>query len=188
MPTVEVSNIGCWRWTGTASVTTNSTAGYTTVESATATFDRYRLPGSMPEDLVGVDAFKSTNSGTANFTINGLIGINCTITGTGTGPLQGDGGFFADAGFIASFRLPDPRLNRTAVGSGGTDIPYSTTTTCPGNPPETNSGRQTDRWFLLPEEGAVFSADGLNLVGQKQTTDSDGTKTSFWIFRALREE
>ena len=175
---------------GTASVTTQTAFGYTTVESATATFERFRFPGSNPEDSVGFDAFKSTNTGTATFTIDGPIsGTSCTIHGTATGSLQGDGGFLADAGFIATFLQPGQVTNRTAIGSGSTHIDAATsTTTCPGQNPETNTVPRDVHWLLLPGVGARFTNDGLNFIGQEITTDSDGTKTSNWNFQAVREE
>ncbi|MEO8431223.1 MAG: hypothetical protein ABI592_06900 [Acidobacteriota bacterium] len=191
MPTLEVSNIGCFRWTGTASVTTAAAGGgFSTIESATATFDRFRFPGTGPEDSVGFDAFKSTNTGTATYQVSGSIpGTSCTISGSATGALQGDGELLADAGFIATFLQPGSALNRKAIGSGTTLIPnVHTTITCPGSNPEVTIGDKDVRWFLLPDEGAVISQDGQIMVGNKNWTDSDGDKQSSWIFRSQREE
>ncbi|MEO8189467.1 MAG: hypothetical protein ABI682_03920 [Acidobacteriota bacterium] len=188
-PTIEVSNIGCFRWSGNASVTTATTSGFTTVESATATFDRYRFPGTVPEDYVGLDTFKSTNSGTATYSVDGpLAGTSCTISGTASGALQGDGELIADAGFVLTF-LVDPPLKGTAIGSGATNIPAVTSTiTCPNQAPERTTGPKDVHWLLFPQAGATVSDDGLVISGQSDTTDSDGAKHSVWVFRAFPEE
>ena len=190
VPTVDVSNIGCWSWTGTASVTTNSTSGPTTVESATATFNRFRLPGTGADSYVGFDMFKSTISGTASYSTSGpLTGTSCSISGMGSGPLQGDGGFIADAGFVATFLMPGQVTNRTAIGSGKTNIAAVTTTiSCSGAPPETSTGAQDARWLLFPQNGAAFGADGETIHGEQDSIESDGAKHAVWDLRAVREE
>jgi len=190
VPEIQISNIGCWSWTGTASVTTRSVSGPTMVESATATFTRYRLPDTGPDSYVGFDMFKSTNTGTATYSISGpLTGTSCTISGTGSGSLQGDGGFIADAGFVATFLMPGQVTNRTAIGSGRTNIAVTKTITCPPTPPETSTGPEDVHWFSLPEQGgASFGADGRVLSGQQDWTDSDGAKHAVWVLRSQREE
>jgi hypothetical protein len=189
VPAVQVSNIGCWKWEGTASVTTDQVAGPVTVESvAGAVFDRFRFPGTKPEDVVGFDAFKSTNSGTASYSVDGpLLGTPCTIHGTANGSLQGDGELLADGGFILTFLHPDPRLNRIVIGSGSTNIPTVTETlTCSGNK-ETTTGPKDVHWLAWPEEGVPVSADGLRMTGRWERTDADGHKVSVWDFTAKRE-
>jgi hypothetical protein len=48
------SNVGCWQWFGSASVTTETAFGYTTVESMTGPFVRFRALSDDPNDkLVG---------------------------------------------------------------------------------------------------------------------------------------
>ncbi len=190
VPTVEISNVGCWQWTGNASVTTDNVAGFTTVESARATFNRFRFPETVPEDYVGFDAFKSDNTGTATFSADGpLIGTSCTLSESGTGPLQGDGALLADAGFIVSFYFPGQVTNRTAIGSGTTNIPdVRSTITCPPNPPERSIVSKDVRWLKFPDPGASVSPDGLLISGHMEWTDSDGDHQSVWLLRAVREE
>ena len=189
VPAVQVSNVGCWKWEGTASLTTDNVDGPVTVESAAGVvFQRFRFPGSNPEDTVGYDAFQSANLGIARYSVDGpLLGTSCTIHGTADGLLQGDGEFISDGGFILDFLHPDPRLNRTAIGSGRTNIPVVTETiTCSGNT-ETNTGPKDVRWLSWPEEGASVSADGLHLTGRWERIDDDGHKVSVWDLTAKRE-
>jgi len=188
VPEVQVSNIGCWSWTGTSTVTTISPDGPTIVETATATFQRYRLPDTTPDSYVGFDMMKSTNTGTAGYSISGTFtGSGCAVSGSGSGPLQGDGGFLADAGFVATFLMPGTVINRTAIGSGRTGIPVTTTISCPGSPPETSTGPGLSHWLDFPGDGALFGNDGLTLTGTRDWTDSTGVKHGTWQFQAVRE-
>lgn len=55
---LATSNVGCWRWFGTASLTTQSVSGATTVESMTGQFIRFRTLSADPADmLIGLDVF-----------------------------------------------------------------------------------------------------------------------------------
>jgi hypothetical protein len=181
---VTTSNVGCWRWVGTASVTTNTSYGAVTVESASVVYDRYFLPGTKAEDLQGVDLFKSTNSGTATFNISGRDTISgCTYSGSGTSALQGDGRLLADSGILVSFLLPDPTINRVMLGEGTTVIP-AVTITC-GK--EVSTSDQSVRWLSVPKAGAALSDDGQTIAGRWARTESGDTKTSVWNFTAVRE-
>jgi hypothetical protein len=184
---VTTSNVGCWRWEGTASLTTNYFSGQVEVASATATtFDRFRFPWTNPEDVIGFDAFKSANAGTASISISGFV-AGCAVSGTASGPLQGDGQLLADGGFVLNFLHPDPRLNRIAIGGGSTNIP-AVTETLHCNPPETITIPRDVNWLSWPEEGVPVSADGQTISGRWERTDSEGAKTSVWNFRSVREQ
>jgi hypothetical protein len=186
---VSTSNVGCWRWQGTASQTTNEVSGPLRVESvAAAVFDVWRFPGQARDDLVGLDSFKSSNTGTASYSISGPLGTTCTITGNASSALQGDGNLLADGGIIVNYLLDDVRLNRMVIGSGSTNIAAVTETLVCSGSTTTNTGPRDVRWLAWPEEGVPVSADGQSIVGSWDRTDSEGTKNSVWNFKAMREE
>ena len=187
---VSTSNIGCWRWEGSASLTTNSSDGPVTVESvAAAVFDVFRAPSQGRNDLVGLDTFKSSNSGTASYRISGTRSDGCTISGAADSPLQGDGQLLADGGIIVTYLLPDQPINRTADGRGSTNIPEVTAIiACPGKPPEASTRYQDVHWLSWPGSIVPVSADGQTISGRWDRTDSDGFKSSVWNFKAMREQ
>jgi hypothetical protein len=189
---VSTSNVGCWRWEGTASQTTIRVEGPTTVEDvAGAVFNVFRLPGQGRNDLVGFDMFKSSNAGRASYSINGpLNGTGCTISGMANAQLQGDGALIADGSLIVNYLLaPGLVLNRMVIGDGRTNFPAVTVTiTCPDKPPETSTSYKDVYWLSSPTDGVPVSEDGQSIVGRWDRTDAEGVKSSVWNFKAVREQ
>ncbi len=186
---LSTSNVGCWQWKGTASLTTQSVAGFTTVESFDGSFDRQRILSPDPADmLVGLDVFVANTQGKVSYSINGPVaGTNCTITGSGTGNVRA----ISDGNMIVSYlglgAVPLP-LDRMMIGSGVTTVPaIAVTTRCGAAAPSTSVLDKDVAWLSLPTDGVAISADGLTISGTWTRTDDQGTKTSVWNFKAVRE-
>ena len=116
------SNVGCWQWFGTASLTTETAFGYTTVESMIGPLIRDRSLSTDPNDaLVGLDLFVADSSSRITYSVSGPItGTNCTISGMGTANPKaiGEGSMFLT--YLTLDGPPTP-LERMAVGSGADD-------------------------------------------------------------------
>ena len=189
---VTTSNVGCWQWRGTASLTTNTVFGYVTVESATLTFDTAR--SSLLPDAgisLGYALFAPLRASTATYSIDGPVGSpGCSINGTANAAIVGrlNGSLFeADGGLIVNFGLPEP-LYRVALGSGLTNIQALTATIrCPGSS-ETTTVPKDVHWLSLPDAGAKLSSDGQSITGRWDRVDSEGRKSSLWNFQAVREQ
>jgi hypothetical protein len=190
---VATTNVGCWRWQGTASLTTTTVDGPVTVESATVTFDQARseLAGLPDAGMsLGYVVLGTFTSSTAHFDISGRYTTSgCTVAGSATVDMQpqGSGGFVdTDGDIILTFGLPEP-LHRAAVGSGTTTIPgVRETLDCPGGT-EVLSIDQDVHWLSLPEASPRISPDGQHIGGIWSRTDADGDKVSTWDLHALRE-
>lgn len=189
---VSTSNVGCWQWKGTASLTTNTVFGYVTVESAAVTFDTAR--SSLFPDAgisLGYALFAPLRASTATYSIDGPIDSSgCNISGTANATIVGrlNGSFFeADGSLIANFGLPEP-LYRVALGSGSTNVAAVTLTIkCPSSA-ETTTGPKDVHWLSLPAEGAKLSSDGQSITGRWDRVDAEGAKSSVWNFHAVREQ
>ena len=183
LPTVDVSNVGCWRWQGTASLTTQGVDGEVTVASATATFAPDTVMGTLPDAGLSLGyQVERVMTGLATFDISGSTGIpNCTIKGMASTVDGLDG-----VSWIGTYGLPDP-LHRVVIASGSTTIPnVQETVTCNGSP-EVVSVFQDLHWLSMPEEGAPIGDDGATIEGAWIRVDDDGMKMSDWSFRAMRE-
>lgn len=179
---VETSNAGCWRWEGTASLTTNHVQGPVAVGSATVTFEPFRFQGQGT--FPGFEAFKPTKLD-ASYTVNGpLLGTACTESGSDHVLLQDDD----PSGFILLFNQPDPTASRLIFGGGSsTIVNFISTLTCSGQPPSTSKADKAFSWLSFPDD-VQLSEDGRTISGRWDRTDSNGTKTSRWDFKALREQ
>lgn len=184
------SNVGRWQWFGTASLTTETAFGYTTVESMVGPFIRFRQLSTDPNDvLVGLDAFIADSTSQITYSISGPItGTNCTISGQGTANQQtmGEGSMFLT--YLTLDGPPTP-LERMAVGSGQTTVfGLRKTISCSGQPPEVAVVDQQTQWLAWPSDGVAVSADGQTLSGTWIQIDPDGTKkTSVWNFTSVHQ-
>lgn len=183
---VSTSNVGCWRFQGTATTTTQAVGGLVTVASASVVFDRFqdKPPLNLPDGGIslGFDLFTAAAGGSVSFSISGFDAPSgCTFTGNATATMPGDN----DGSLIANFGLPEP-LYRIVIGEGGRSIPVSVTAACGGSV-ETFVVDETARWLSFPDPGATISSDGQTIGGTWTRVDSDGTKTTVWDFRSVRE-
>ncbi len=182
LPTVDVSNAGCWRWEGTASLTTEGVGGDITVASATATFAPDTAMGTLPDAGLSLGyQLQRAMTGTATFDISGTVSPGCTVTGTASTVTGLD-----QVTWIAGYALPDP-LHRIVIASGSTTIPdVQETIVCNGSSEMVSVGQDLT-WLSMPEEGAPLGDDGATLEGTWVRVDDEGMKTSRWSFRAMRE-
>lgn len=187
---LATSNVGCWRWFGTSSLTTQWVTGETTVESMTGQFFRYRElldPALRSVGLIGLDAFIADQPSQIAFSISGRLDASgCTISGSGTALQQaiGEGSLFIN--YLTLDGPPSP-LDRMVVGSGTTTVPAVTETIACAGGVEKVTLDIAANWLSLPPEGVRISADGQTISGSWVRTDSGGTKTSAWIFTSVRD-
>jgi hypothetical protein len=195
---VATTNVGCWHWEGTASLTTHSIDGPVTVESATMTFDQRRstVPDLPDAGLsLGYIVFGTFASGSASYSISGFnIPLGCTITGSANAVMQPypDGPVIhTDGDLIVNFGLPDP-LHRAVIGTGRTLITGVAETYVCGGGTEVITGDRTVDWLSLPQPPSqmapTVSADGQSFTGRWQRTDSQGDKVSVWDLHAVQEQ
>jgi len=183
---VSTSNVGCWRFQGTATTTTLTPGGLTTVASASVVFDRFqnKPPLNLPDGGIslGFDLFAASAGGSVSFRISGVDATSgCSFTGNATATMTGDN----DGSLIANFGLPVP-LYRIVIGEGGRTIPVSVTAACPGSV-ETFVVDESASWLSFPDPGATISSDGQAIGGTWTRVDSEGSKTTVWDFRSVRE-
>gem|GEM_PF-1582829 len=192
---VATTNVGCWNWQGTASLTTQTVDGPVTVQSATATFDQVRsVAAGLPDAGVslGYVTMGTFTNSSASFSVSGTSATSgCTITGSATAVMQtqANGPFTTtDGNIIVDFGLPDP-LHRAVTGSGSTFIPgVAETLACPGQT-EVTTVDQSVQWLSLPTAvPPTISADGQSFTGRWERTDGEGDKVSVWDFHAMQEQ
>jgi hypothetical protein len=198
LPTLDVSNVGCWRWEGTSSLTTHTVDGPVTIESATVIYDEdpTALPGLTDGGLsLGYDIFTTSAGSSASYSISGTdVAIGCTITGSASeamliepnGPVT-----HHDGDLILNFGLPDP-LHRAVLGTGRTIIAGVVETLACRDSTEVVTGDKTVTWLSLPQppsQAAVtVSDDGQSITGTWTRTDDEGEKVSVWNLHAVREQ
>lgn len=186
---LATSNVGCWRWFGKASLTTERVSGPTTVESMEGEFFRYRDLSTDPADrLVGLDVFIADQRSTITFSIDGPIGTEgCIVRGLGTGfqREKGEGTIFVN--YMTLDGAPTP-LDRMVIGSGVTTIAAMIEIiSCPGQEPQRLTLDEPTTWLSLPPDGVPVSADGQTISGTWVRTEGDEKKTSVWNFTLVRD-
>jgi hypothetical protein len=190
---VATTNVGCWQWQGTASLTTHTVEGPVTVQSATVTFDQVRSAAMGLPDAgmsLGYDVLGTFTGSTASFSVSGLDPVlGCTVTGSATAAMQPrpSGGIVeTDGNLIVNFGLPDP-LHRAVIGTGRTTIlGVAETFTCSGGTTVVTVDKNVE-WLSLPDPSPTVSADGQRMSGTWTRTDAEGDKVSTWDLHALRE-
>ncbi|MGH8316230.1 MAG: hypothetical protein ACRETU_13890, partial [Steroidobacterales bacterium] len=165
---VETTNVGCWHWQGTASVTTQFVDGPVMVESATV--DYYQAPTAYSPDAGLSLGYLTMGSGTgtAHYSISGFnTALGCTITGVANAaiiPRQNGPVVDYDSTIIINFGLPDP-LHRAVIGDGRSQMTgVSETYECNGQTDVVVTDKDV-HWLVLPQPPDLFaptvSDDGL---------------------------
>ena len=181
VPTVDVSNVGCWRWEGTASVTTQSAGGPTEVASATASFERLAGPGGGQELFLTV-----AGVGSASYSINGPFLQVCTVSSQpASAPIGANDGSFTARITQNGFPIDKDRV--VLQGLAATTISVTKTVTCPQGPPTTSTADVSSAWLSMPE-GAPISDDGQTITGRSELNGPSGTVLAVWNFHAVREQ
>jgi hypothetical protein len=197
VPTLAVSNVGCWRWEGTTSLTTNSIDGPVTIESAAVVYDLdpAGFPGLTDAGLsLGYALFSTSAGSNASYSISGTdTATGCSITGSASAPMliEPNGPVtHHDGGLILNFGLPDP-LHRVVIGTGNTIIAGVSETYACKDSSELIVGDKSVKWFSIPQPPSQMAVtvgdDGQSIIGNWTRSDDEGDKVSVWNLHAVRE-
>ncbi len=184
-PRISVSNVGCWRFKGTTSVTDKVTdiSGRTSnsTADATITFERWR-PAQMPDGAAGRETFQVESGAVIGSLVQTMA--PCTLTSNGAGPMP--------AGLASGTLLVDlgvdygpTTLSREVSGSGGSEAQTHTEYVCDMAPPTITDGISSWSWMEFPSEMEMkveVKADGT-IQGNYTSTymaPFSGTKTMIW--------
>jgi len=188
-PRLALSNVGCWRFEGTSSVTTHtesastSTTGDVTAD-ATVMFERAPPDPMAPSGntvLFWVKQGAMSGSGTA-------VDV-CTTTQSGAGPTTMlDGSLTVNLGLELS-SLTGPG-SRDVFMYGNTSVPSPTKRVCPGVPDINSTPNQGWSWLADPvnEQAVVLPSgkiQGNNI--EPLTGDPSGSTTVIWNLTPLRQ-
>ena len=191
-PNLAVSNIGCFQWSGSASLTTTTAAGLTTTVSATGVvLQRDDTANSINNDYQQ-DSFTSLAQGTANLTASGSVNAACSVN---EGPLQTPANLAAaDATLnIHLLGLPIESFTGEVLGGGGithlVNIPYSLV--CGGMTVDSTPKSGLESWMKFPGAPSykAVSPDGHSITGSfTEPPDGAGaTTTEHWDLHAVVE-
>jgi hypothetical protein len=186
--TLQVSNVGCLRWSGNSSFTISSPE---VIEESSATSVVYERVdhGSAYTSDPQID-FRPI-SGTAFYQLRPAPGAMCRIsTPRVSGAIE-----LTDS--LLLFPVPTPttpspgRLVDGNFEATATDIPTTRTVEC-GGPSMSGPWPAISGWLMFPDMGkAPVSADGRTLAGSKTETFTEAgitvSYTTQWNYRAERE-
>ncbi|GAB4427402.1 MAG: hypothetical protein Kow0031_07430 [Anaerolineae bacterium] len=181
-PEVFATNIGCWRWEGSATVTTreNIVDNVTdTVEAKNLVYENARKPGQFGNTY---EDYFPLKSGSVTWRRQGVLS-ECVIDG---GPKTvaaqpGDGDLD-----INTFITSGP-FRRVIAGTGSTDINTNYTITCPDSS-SFDVPWPTAGWFAVTAgQGFTVSPDGITISGVYTDTTYSGTITYEWNFRSVSQ-
>lgn len=184
-PRISASNVGCWRYKGTASVSedvTTSTGTYVGSADATVTFERWR-PAQTPDGAPGREMF-AVQSGavTARSTHTDLAG--CTLTRRAGGSLLlgvAGGSLDVELGLdVGTNNAP-----RRVGGTGGGPVLTHSELVCPNVPPVITDNDNGWDWleFPAPTEMAVDVKPDGTIQGsftRPYPAPFAGTRTMIW--------
>ncbi len=188
-PRLSASNVGCWRWQGTSSVTTHTTSvspatvGDVTAD-ATVTFERQPPNPLAP---AGNTVLFWVQDGSATGMSTSVYG--CTASESGAGPMaMTDGSLTVNLGLDqGAGGMP----SRDVFMSGSSLLSSDWSLVCPGI--DDQSGTRNDPWGWLENpvggDQVVVKANGTIQGSHTQplTGDVTGSKTVIWNFTPLRQ-
>lgn len=191
-PVISVSNVGCWRWKGSASVSINGTTPvFTSLRSSTdgsVTFERYRPPG-VPNGAPGSETFRVL-SGTVTGTLEGANPAGCQVTKRAAGNMTAD-----SATLEVNLGLDMTgagAVSRTVSGAGGANLLTHVTIACPNVDPINSTSQEDWSWFELPQANELaveVKPDGTiqgNFTRPLESPNT-GSETMTWSLTPLRE-
>lgn len=150
-PRVSVSNVGCWRYEGSASVVISGTTPvqptFRSQADGSALFERYR-PAQMPNGAPGQETFQVI-SGAITASLNQTDVATCTLfqqASDNISPGLDSGTLTVNLGVDIATGLP----SRNVSGSGTATAFTHITLTCPGQDPIETTGQNAWNWFDLP--------------------------------------
>jgi hypothetical protein len=190
-PLLSVSNVGCWRWQGTASVDEQVMAPGSSANikatAPTVTFERWR-PVELPDGAPGKELFQVVEG-----TVNGSSTTvqACTITASGGGAIPmgiASGSLDVWLGLDLGDGMPDRRV----AGVGGSSHPTHTVLSCPNADPIVVDADNAWSWMELPqpdEQMVEVKADGT-IQGTFTRTfmaPFSGTRKMTWMLSPMRQ-
>jgi hypothetical protein len=179
VPRINVSNVGCAKWTGTSSITVTG-GGATSQSTATFTMERQPRPPEAPEGGTGFETFTVTSG-----TVSGSSSAPCaTQSAQGAiAALDGTLQINLDNLDFGSFGAPPDRF--VVMGVGATHL-STTSVVCPDD--FTTVGDQVWDWLNIPVPGLYsVSADGRTIEGTATETTPVTTRVSTWKLTAVKE-
>lgn len=185
VPTVTVSNVGCAKWTGTASVETlyeGFPRGSSIASVANLTMERLRYP-ELPDGAPGQESFTNT-SGVVSGSSSGL----CITSSTQGSVSARDADLLIGLDNVVGGLSSGAPAREILQGIGSSGLSTTNTFTCNGT---VSVGNQFWSWMEIPVPGYSVSADGRTMTGNVVETAPVGvppfTKTVKWNLTAVRE-
>jgi hypothetical protein len=190
-PLLSVSNVGCWRWQGTASIEEEASGAGSSYQSrVTASgliFERWR-PMEVPDGATGKEVFQVI-SGLADGRLITMQG--CTTTAAGGGGIPtgvASGSLDIWLGLDLGIDVP----LRTVAGSGASAHPTHTVFACPGADPVEFDGDMSWGWMEMPapdEQKVEVKADGTiqGTYRRTFTVPLPGSRTMNWMLTPMRQ-
>lgn len=186
-PRLALSNVGCWRFDGSSSVTTKATSTSTgemadATGDATVLFERAPPDPSVPAGNTvlfwvkqGAVTGSSTNVGTCTTTQN-----------VASSPVMTDGSITVNLGL--DFGLGAP--SRDVFMSGGSSLQTASKMVCPNVPDINATGPHSWTWLEDPVTSTAVVLPNGKIQGneiQQLVGDLSGTKTVIWNFTPLKQ-
>jgi hypothetical protein len=179
-PRISMTNVGCWRWTGSVSMTTRLDVAPTAdiTETVTTTGAIFENTNLQPR---GEGITFLTIAGTASWRHTGYVGI-CHADKTGSYAVKDNG--FIDIGPVYDART---RARYDAVGHRPSSVDSTVMYTC-----EVGGVISYQPVQMLYPEWMLIESQPLNsagtLVGSKTWTDPSGqTHTTSWNLTPMRQ-
>lgn len=192
-PTLSASNVGCWRYAGSASVSTSGSSAawpsFSQSGDGSVTLERFRppqLPNGAPNSEV-FQVLQGALTGQFNATMTG----GCTLTqqandnmtpGLASGSVAVKLGLDTGGGPI----------ERDVTGAGTAQGMTHTVLSCPDVPDTTSDGQVSWDWLEIPgpaDQTFVVLPNG-NIQGtytRNLSNGTSGTQTLIWNFTPLRQ-
>jgi hypothetical protein len=170
LPQVALSNAGCWKWRGSATLTTLLPQELVRTESARDVVMERRRPPQAPDGAPTTEGFFVT-SAVVTLEQSGIVNPVCTMQ---LGPASaaiteqqygGLGGFSLRMAHIDPTSDEEFEFDRRAIGSGVGFVTATATLTCEGQGPLVSTQLHPMTWMVTPLEGIRLSTDGHRLSG-----------------------
>ncbi len=180
LPRVSVSNVGCAKWEGTASVKVDAPGfpgGSSLASVSNLVFERQRFT-QLPDGAPGMEIFTNTSGA-----ITGSATALCVTQSTqGTAsPLDASLEIHLDNLVVGTLGPPPDR--HVVQGIGASMLSTNTLHCSLG----TIIGDQVWSWLEIPVPGHAVKADGRTIEGNVVEVGPFATKTLKWKLTAVRE-
>jgi Bacterial Ig-like domain (group 2) len=192
-PRVSVSNVGCWRYKGSASVSasgsTPSWKQFTSSGDGSVTLERYR-PSQMPNGAPGKETF-AVLQGAITGRIDATDLADCHLTESSNDnmtPGIASGSMDVELGLDIGIGVVSRNVSGSGSAAGQTHIVLA----CPGVDPVVTDAQNAWDWFELPtpaEMQVEVKPDGTiqGSLTRALSNGATGSETLIWNFTPQRE-